>query len=237
MWFQRVAPNLGTRDYAGACLRFTQSVFGAPVRHRSAWHAWLNAPRRHFNRNFPKNVAVILWFEHYGRYNDGLGQYGPNKSDPYWGNWGHVVTWVPGRGYLSSPARNPADGRKTRQWFSTVEAVERTFGATYVGWSEGINGLLVVERKPVIPKPVIPKISRGRIVRKHKLGVNIMPMFIYLKDGAGKGQPLYAVFVLGQKGTWWQFTGKASAKELESQHGKPMGVAKHVFEGHKTRHQ
>lgn len=139
-WTQTVTPRTGTRDWAGRCLPFAQSVFGAPVRHDYAFQAWQAAPGRHTDRNFPTNVAVLVWFSHWGTY------YSYSKGIYEYVNAGHVAVWIPGRGYLSSPAFNRADGQPSQQWFSTIEAVERTFGAKYVGWSEGINGLTVIRK-------------------------------------------------------------------------------------------
>lgn len=36
---QVIEPRTGTKDFTGLCLRFAQSVFGAPVAHRSATDA------------------------------------------------------------------------------------------------------------------------------------------------------------------------------------------------------
>lgn len=134
-WRQAVQPRLGTTDFAGWCLRFAQSVFNAPVAHRSAWIAWQNAPGRHNDRNFPTDVSVIVWFEHWGNYG-------------FWDNWGHVAVWVPGRGYLSSPVTWNGKGS---QWFQNIEQLERALPGKYVGWSEGINGLRVIERVETDP--------------------------------------------------------------------------------------
>jgi hypothetical protein len=129
MWTQLVQPNVSVTDSAGMCLRFTQSVWGAPVKYASAWDAWQATTLKHsVAENIPDNVAVVVWFSHWGSY----GQ--PLRYD----NWGHVVSWVPGRGYLSSPGRGVG-----QQWFATIGEVERFFNAGYVGWSEDINGLQV----------------------------------------------------------------------------------------------
>lgn len=135
---QWVVPNTNATDATGACLRFVQRVFQNqnPQYYRSAWVAWVKAVHKSYERNIPTDVAVPVYFSHWGRYNDGLGQYGDNPADPYYGNWGHVVVWVPGRGYLSSPA----DGYG-QQWFPTIEAVERAFNARYVGWALDVGGL------------------------------------------------------------------------------------------------
>lgn len=127
---QWVAPNLWATDDTGMCLRFVQKVFGSqnPIYYNSAWEAWLNAEQKSYERNLPSDAAVPVYFSHYGTYGD----------PPRYGNWGHVVAWIPGRGYLSSPA-----GGYGQQWFSTIEEIERTFNARFVGWALDVGGLYV----------------------------------------------------------------------------------------------
>jgi hypothetical protein len=123
---QLVEPNLSASRPAGWCLAFAQDVYGAPVRYRSAWDAWEAIPDKKFG-GLP-DVSVCVWMSHWGTYQ---GEYA---------NWGHVVAYVPSKGFLSSPARGVG-----QQWFDTIEQVERTFNAKYVGWSESLNGLQIVE--------------------------------------------------------------------------------------------
>lgn len=139
-YLQTVAPNLAATDLAGACLRFVQRVFHNlnPDYHRSAWIAWQHAIHKSYDRNFPDDVAVPVFFSHWGTYDDGRGQYGPDPARPYWGNWGHVVSRVPGKGYLSSPTYGEGS-----QWFPSIEAVERAFNAEFAGWALDVGGLNV----------------------------------------------------------------------------------------------
>ena len=138
MWVSTVTPNLTVQDNAGMCLRFTQSVWGAPVKYKSAWDSWLATPDKQ-SGDHPE-VSCLIWFEHWGTY----GTYG---------NWGHVVTFVPGRGYLSSPTSGYG-----QQWFDSIRSVERAFNAKYVGWSPSINGL-VVAKYVTGPKPVTESVD------------------------------------------------------------------------------
>lgn len=149
---QLVTPNTAVTDGAGWCLRFTQSVWGAPVRYNSAWEAWEATTLKHgTSENIPTDVAVVVWFSHYGYYG-------------HYDNWGHVVSWIPGRGYLSSPTSGVG-----QKWLSTIQDVERSFNSTYVGWSEDINGLRVAEI--TTPRPPQPQHSKGEtdmIIIMHK---------------------------------------------------------------------
>jgi hypothetical protein len=138
MWQQLVQPNPNTKDYAGFCLRFAQSVFNAPVRYRSAWDAWVATTNKNFNRDIPDGVGVLLWFEHWGSYG---GEYA---------NWGHVVIHMTNNRYLSSPASGYG-----QNWFDTIEQVERTFNAKYVGWTDNINGLKVAQQIAPPQPPVL----------------------------------------------------------------------------------
>lgn len=128
MFTQLVAPNQNVQASAGMCLAFTQSVYGAPVRYRSAWEAWEAVPDKHTDA-FPEGVSVPVWFSHWGTYGE----------PPTYENWGHVVARIGGR-YLSSPGEGYGS-----EWFDSVEAVERRFNSKLVGWSESLNGLKIVE--------------------------------------------------------------------------------------------
>lgn len=127
MWQQLVQPSV-VSDNAGLCLRFVQSVYGAPAKYASAWDAWKATSLKHENRELP-NVSVPVWFSHYGTYG----------TPPTYANWGHVVAYFPERGqFLSSPGQGYG-----YEWLASIEAVERRFASKFVGWSEDINGLQV----------------------------------------------------------------------------------------------
>lgn len=127
---QLVNPNPGVKDYAGFCLRFTQAVYGAPAQHSSAWEAWEATSYKHGTAESIPAVSVPVWFSHYGTYG----------KPPTYANWGHVVAYIPGTGYLSSPGEGYGS-----QIFDSIQAVEAYFNAHYVGWSEDLNGLRIAE--------------------------------------------------------------------------------------------
>jgi hypothetical protein len=126
MSFQLIQPNTATKDYAGYCLRFTQSVYNAPIKHATAWDAWEATQHKFYSREMP-DVSVPVWFDHWGTY----GEYG---------QYGHVVAYIPGRGFLSSPTSGYG-----QKWLDTIEQVEATYNSTFVGWTEDINGLQVAK--------------------------------------------------------------------------------------------
>jgi hypothetical protein len=185
---QLVTPNPNTQDYAGYCLRFAQSVWGAPVRYKSAWDAWNATQLKHsVSDPVPNDVGTLQWFSHWGTYG-------------YYDNWGHVVSFIPSRGYLSSPLSGYG-----QSWFDTIEEVERAFNAKYVGWSEDINGLRVVEisKQPVPPQP--PVIPNDRI---DTMNLCHVPQ----ADGTTK-------FVLFNDAFYLEFVGQEAANAFASQIG------------------
>lgn len=129
-----VTPWYGGEVLAGNCLEMAQFVVGAPVRHNSATDAANATKFRHATRDMPDAVCVA-WFDHWGTY-------GPAGRE-YYANWGHVVIWVPGVGFVSSsPRAGKFEGPFT---YGTLAEVERTFSATFRFWSEDLNGLRVCE--------------------------------------------------------------------------------------------
>ena len=126
MSLQLVAPNLDAQGTPGFCLALQQKVWGAPVRYGTAWEAWQHVTQQ--TSQVPEDVSTLLWFDHWGTYGGVYGQYG------------HVVTYVPGRGLLSNPARGLG-----QRWYNTIQECEKDCNATNVGWSPDINGLQVVQ--------------------------------------------------------------------------------------------
>lgn len=136
-----VTPNLNFVVLAGNCLAMAQGIVGAPVLHDSATDAANATQYRHADYNIPDAVCV-LWFDHWGTY-------GPRGQEVY-GNWGHVVVYVPGRGYASS---SPYAGEWSAPYFySSIAEVEQTFNCSFRFWTEDINGLRVCS--PVEVKPI-----------------------------------------------------------------------------------
>jgi len=173
---QLVTPNPSVTDGAGWCLRFTQTVWGAPARYESAWEAWEATQYKHgTTENIPNDIAVIVWFSHYGDYDhDGKRE-----------NWGHVVTWFPGRGYLSSPGEGVG-----QEWLDTIQGVEQRFNSNYVGWSEDINGLRVAEITAPPPPVIVRNGTRDMIIvrdpsrnRAYALGQQYLHAYKFVNYG------------------------------------------------------
>ena len=128
---QLVSPNLDTVDGAGWCLRFVSSAYGiSTAGYMSATEA---ADASDITRDALPDVAVPVWFHHYGTYG----------TPAVYADWGHVVIFVPGRGFLSSPLNGVG-----QLWLDSIEAVERSFNSTYRGWSLDLAGTPVATSTP-----------------------------------------------------------------------------------------
>lgn len=140
-WTQNAAPNLGTQDNPGWCLRFIQSVYGSPVAYPSATAAWNATGQKYVTRDMP-NVSVPVWFSCVLDLGDGQGPV----------DWGHVAAWIPERGqFLSSPLYwSQGYGQS---WVNSLEDFERILGASYVGFSADLNGLQIATYTDDGPAP------------------------------------------------------------------------------------
>lgn len=132
MYAQVRKPNLSVRGFSGWCLNYARRVYNVGPKYPTAWNAWKNASKRHTASSHPKNVSVPIWFSFYRR---GV-------------NFGHVVVYVPKKGYYSSPYKRGTSFAV----LPSIKEVERIYSAKYVGWSEDINGVSVV-KKVASPKP------------------------------------------------------------------------------------
>lgn len=122
MWKQLVSPNTSVKEHAYWCLSLVRKVFRQPAVEPTAWVGWQKTKHKHTSRTLP-SVAVPVWFSWWGTV-DGVYQ-----------NWGHVVAYIPGKGFLSSPTSGYG-----QLWFKSIADVERSLGMKFVGWSEDISG-------------------------------------------------------------------------------------------------
>lgn len=147
-WKQIKGANLNQTDYPGWCLRFTRNVFGIPSRWDYATQAWNASPTQHTDA-LP-DAIVPVWFYWYGTV-DGLGT----------GNWGDVAVWVPGKGVFGTPLKG---GGNSNRWWPTVEARAAAIGgqARYLGWTEDLNGVRIVEHvaDPAPTPPPTPPVKQ-----------------------------------------------------------------------------
>ena len=123
-WNATSTLDTSTQDYAGYCLRFTQTAFDAPVAYPTAWDAWLAVDGKHEGDRSSPGVPVAGWFESWGTY--GFGEYK---------NWGHACVLMPDGTLFSSPGSGYGN-----KWFASIEQAENQWGMRWVGWSEYLNG-------------------------------------------------------------------------------------------------
>jgi hypothetical protein len=212
MWINTVSPNYAVKDYAGMCLQFTQSVWGAPIRYATAWDSWQANPDKQTG-DIPE-VACLIWFSHWGTYGG------------ITGNFGHVVTYVPGRGYLSSPGNGYG-----QEWLNNISQVEARFNCTYVGWTPSLNGLTVAENIPD-PQPKKKDIDMRLIQageRTYLIGkgyIAIAPDHEAVRvweDLFGDIVPIYNGHDLN-RATWGLSIPAGVLEELTNKYGKEFGV-------------
>lgn len=120
---QLIQPDTSVGGRVGFCLEYAQNVYHTPHIYPKAWANWAASPTKHTDA-IPGNVSVPCWFSFY---QDGQ-------------NYGHVVAWVPGKGFYSSPWNYQTN----HAVLGSIAEVERIYGAKYVGWSEDIGGVKVV---------------------------------------------------------------------------------------------
>ena len=124
---QLKSANSNLTDVPGYCHRYARRIFGIGAKYQSALANW-NASKTKNTGGHPTNVAVPIWFTVRGH------------------NYGHVVVFVPGVGYLSTA---PGSGTgQTRVVYKSIADVNKAFGATLLGWTLDINDVAVAEWVP-----------------------------------------------------------------------------------------
>jgi len=135
---QLVQPNLSVQGKAGWCLWFAEEVFATPHLYDTAHDAWLAAKYKHPGEQPPEAAVPVFWT--YYDYRDGV-----------W--YGHIATWVPGRGVFSSPL-NVKFGS---EWYPSIEAMTNRLNqipqaqSSYLGWSEDLANVKIVEGVDMSP--------------------------------------------------------------------------------------
>lgn len=185
-----VKPWYGGHVLAGNCLAMAQKIMGAPVMHPSATAAANATRHRHYSRSMP-DAPCVVWLDHWGAY----GQ--PGRE--VYANWGHVVTYEPGKGFASS---SPNAGEvSTPYFYSTLAGIEAAFNCSFRFWSEDINGKRVCQEEEEVTEKDITEIVE-RVVK----GV----LTAKVKDGVG-GKNSLAMFLRRDKKRWAWIQGKLRA--------------------------
>lgn len=146
---QLVQPNLdpyiydggvAINDWLGWCLGYVNAAFNVTPHAYTAWRAWTGTTgKRHEDRNFPTDVYFPVWFKHFGTYN---GTYD---------NWGHVaICYVRGDTGAMQIWSSPITHKPFADTWSSIGEVERYYSSTFVGWSEDLGGVQLIDTSPDI---------------------------------------------------------------------------------------
>jgi len=128
---QLIQPNYNQTVKAGLCHKYSRLVFGIGRLYDPSWQNWLNLKYKHEDRNFP-NASVPVWFEWWGKLP------GDKEKKLY----GHTAVRDKSGTVYSSPLSGEGNA-----WFNSVDDLIKAFGngMKYVGWSEDINNVRVVQ--------------------------------------------------------------------------------------------
>jgi hypothetical protein len=128
---QLVGANLSVTEQPYWGLRMTTNIFQVPPKYPYCWDAWTAADYKHVQDPLP-NCFVPVWF-HVSDF-----RYSAKKVV------GQSVVWDPSSTrFLSNPTHGGmGEGQK---WFDSIEEIEKTFNGVYVGWSEDLCGVRLIE--------------------------------------------------------------------------------------------
>lgn len=139
MGYQQLrAPNLNTTDIPGWCLRLVLHSFGFNSGAQFARAEWDRNTTKHTD-DLPTDVAVPIFYSWYG------------TIDGETRDWGDVAIYVPGRGVFGTPMRGGVNNR----WDASIAARRVAIGnnATYLGWTESLNGTQLIQAVAPPPPP------------------------------------------------------------------------------------
>lgn len=150
-WKQKVTPNLDPYvydpnlldDWYGECLATVRAAFNAPYSGPCAWAGWTDYTQiRHEDRNWPVGVYFPIWFSGYG----GLG----HVAIAYINSNGSMNIWT-------SPYKHVP---YFYTGYTNVDTLAKAYLLDgYVGWSEDIAGMRIIENVADAPAPVAAKYS------------------------------------------------------------------------------
>ena len=107
-------------NWSGWCLNYVRTCFGVDRKIPRAIWAWQQSNYQHANWDIPSGVFVPIYF-------DG------------WYGYGHIAIYKDGQIWSS-----PLAAKYTADVWGSIQEVERRYGVTYVGWTEDVNGTIVI---------------------------------------------------------------------------------------------
>lgn len=131
MYINTRQPNLTIKGKAGWCLSVACDVWNVPHVYPKAIDAWNATSSTNHPNELPPDASVVCYWSYI------------EKGTQY----GHIATWVPGRGLYSSPF-NTLYGA---EWYPSVAAMTlriRRIDPTckYLGWSETLSRVQLVRK-------------------------------------------------------------------------------------------
>lgn len=164
-YVQVVTPNVEVAGYSGGCLQYVDDGVNPPNRQPTAQRSWeyaVSTGVAHPNEEPPNNVWVPIYY---------------SIDNGQWAGYGHVAWYY-------------SDGKTTKIYDSEYGAGLRSapyssgqelfnymgWQMRYYGWSEAVDGLRIVKKKEVAPKPPKPQIKKEE-----------EDMLFKQVDGKGKG--------------------------------------------------
>lgn len=168
---QVVNPNLDPVAYddgklllswRGECLATLRAAFGAPPCGATATAGWNNTQGKHEDRNFPVAVYFPIWFS--GAGGDGHACFAFINSNGQMNIW--TSPWEEDKPYFDN--------------YPSIERLEQGYEITFIGWSEFIGNMRVIE---IVPDPIpvaeivhapIPEPSSNVVYTKLDIPLNLV---------------------------------------------------------------
>lgn len=148
--------NKGQTGERLLCLKYARLAFGIAGKYDDAYAAWNGAQKKHKDRNLPSGVAVPVFWD-YTTTIDGVRK-----------NYGHVAVYLDGKVY-SNPGKNSSTNPHV---FNSIDEITKYFGlGAYLGWTEELNGVRVVEEI----KSTVPTLELGRYQFVYDTNVRTAP--------------------------------------------------------------
>lgn len=170
---QTVNPNLdpiiynggvALNDWLGWCLGYVTAAFSVPNKYkvwRAIW-AWNGSVAKHTDRNFPKDVYFLVWFNHYGKYD--------NSGD---NSWGHVaIAYINSLTGAMTIYSSPISRKPTADTWTSIAQIEQKYSSTYIGWSEDNNGFRIIEAVPDAPATPKQRVTAAKCYAREQPNTN-----------------------------------------------------------------
>jgi hypothetical protein len=139
-------------DWYGWCLAYVQTAFGTGWAGSNATEAWTDhipESAKHLDRAIPSGMYVPIYFSGY----HGLGHFGIYKDGYVW--------------------CTPIGHKPTADVWDSISTVEQKYGVNYVGWTEILGGMQVVEYVPDAVAEIVLTSPKYQVVETYPDGKQI----------------------------------------------------------------